>query len=154
MATHLEKMMKIRIIISLLVLLALLVSVVPTYAQVDLEPKPTPTPVAKPKPSPVPVELRPTDPTVLKVLQEQGIDVQYVKLEKDYSAEAPYSQVYVDTASDKAIEVFTQSPMYNSRGEKIEVVFYWDGMKFRSKTNTLTVTVDGVRVLIAAILID
>ena len=100
-----------------------------------------------------------TDPVLLSVLAKQGIDRDYVEFCQDYAMPAilpdgkkekgksPYAKFYRDLKSDKRFAVFSQLPMVDADGNKIEAGWKEAGINhFSEKNNLFHAEVQGTQV--------
>ena len=104
----------------------------------------------------VPLDKQPKSPQVLKVLQDKGIDKNYVKLEKDYGRKSdglsPYSQTWVDQKSGLRVMEVSQLPMVNADGQKVDTTWYTsDGKNFTAGINQFIASVATNKVTVIAI---
>jgi len=85
---------------------------------------------------------RVTDPVVIKELQRQNIDVDYVEFHEDYSASHPYAKVYRDLKSNKMMQVISGLPKVRKfDGKKIDTGWYRVDGAFIAKLNLFSATV-------------
>lgn len=98
-----------------------------------------------------------TDPLVLGVLAEQGIDPEFVEFFQDYAPRSlgkehgPYAKFYRDLKSGKRFMVTSGLPMVNADGVKVHVGWEKIGNTYRSLPNQFFAQVIGRRVLLRLI---
>ncbi len=84
-----------------------------------------------------------TDPVLLMVLAEQGVDKDYVEFFQDYAPSSlgkehsPYAKFYRDLNSNKRFMVVSGLPMVDADGVKIEVGWRVAGINYFSEKNNL-----------------
>lgn len=93
-----------------------------------------------------------TDPVLLNVLAKRGIDKDYVEFVQDYGKRvkgksSPYMKLYRDLRTNKRFAVFSQLPMVDADGNKVEVGWKEAAINyFTEKNNLFHCSVPGTRV--------
>lgn len=102
-----------------------------------------------------------TDPQVLKMLANQGIDPNYVEFYQDYAprfidgvrvkGRSPYAKFYLDLKSGKRFMVVSNLPKVKPNGQKIEVGWLRNGNRFESKANLFSAVVEGKQITVTCL---
>ncbi len=83
---------------------------------------------------------QPKDDKLIGVINEAGVDIEYVELETDYGKRdkekdiSPYSRVWKDNKSNKRFFETSQLPMVDADGQPINVGFIQVGESFYNET--------------------
>jgi len=98
-----------------------------------------------------------TDELVLRELERQGIDKDYVEFFHDYAPRSkgkeysPYAKFYRDLKSGKHIAIISGLPKVKALGHKIEPGWLYAKGKFYSKANLFSAIVNGKRVQVTCL---
>lgn len=98
-----------------------------------------------------------TDPLLLRELDRQGIDKDYVEFFQDYAPRSqekehsPYAKFYRDLKSGKQFMVVSALPMVNADGVKVEAGWQSRDNTYISKPNQFSAEVSGIKITLTCI---
>lgn len=98
-----------------------------------------------------------TDPLLLRELDSQGIDKDYVEFFQDYAPRSrekehsPYAKFYRDLKSGKQFMVISVLPMVNADEVKVEAGWQRQGNTYISKPNQFSAEVSGTKITLTCI---
>ncbi len=96
-----------------------------------------------------------TDPEIIKELDRQGIDKDFVEFKHDYGKRdktkgtSPYNKVYHDPVSNRHISMFSRLPKCRPDGTKLAPGWVYESGKYRPGTNLFDAEVSETRVTFA-----